>query len=64
MSVKEKILESIQDLPDDATAEAIRDKVELVLGVYEAISSVDAGRGVPKEDVKPLVRKWATQLGQ
>jgi len=64
MSVKEKILASIQDLPDDATAEPMRGKVELVLGVYEAISSVDAGRGVPKKDMKPLVRKWATQPGQ
>lgn len=61
MTTKEKVLERIQALPDDVGIEEIRDRLTFILGVQEAMDSVERGETIPKDSVKGMIKGWATQ---
>jgi len=58
MSTKEIAIESIQDLPEDATWEQIQERINFVAGVRKGFSELDEGKGISHERVKDEITKW------
>jgi hypothetical protein len=52
MSTKELVLEAIQRLPDGASLEQIRERIEFLAALERAEESLDQGRGIPQEKVE------------
>jgi predicted transcriptional regulator len=51
-TTKEKILEALQGLPADATVEDAIERLVFMAKVEEGLAQLDAGQGVPHEEVK------------
>ena len=51
-SPKERILEALQDLPADATIEDAIERLIFLARIEEGLAELDAGKGVPHEEVK------------
>jgi predicted transcriptional regulator len=60
MSAKQLVLNTVQNLPDDADLATIRDEVALLAALEEAEEDVVEGRVIPHEEISKLVRQWAT----
>jgi len=58
MSQKELVLEAIRELPDDATIDAIADRVEFIAALQKGINDLDRGDVVPHEEVKRQLAAW------
>lgn len=59
MSTKEIMIEVAQKLPPDATlADAIYE-LEFRQAVEQGLAELDRGEGIPIEDVKTMIPKWA-----
>ena len=58
MSQKELVLEAIRELPDDATIDAIADRVEFIAALQKGINDLDRGDIVPHEEVKRQLAAW------
>ena len=51
-SPKERILEALHDLPPDASIDDAIERLVFLARIEEGLAELDAGRGVPHEDVK------------
>ena len=60
MSQKELVLEAIRELPDDATIDAIADRVEFIVALQKGINDLDRGDVVSHEEVKRQLAAWLT----
>jgi predicted transcriptional regulator len=58
MSQKELVLEAIRELPDDATIDAIADRVEFIAALQKGINDLDCGDIVSHEEVKRQLAAW------
>jgi predicted transcriptional regulator len=58
MSQKELVLEAIRELPDDATIDAIADRVEFIAALQKGINDLDRGDVVSHEEVKRQLATW------
>ena len=58
MSQKELVLEAIGELPDDATIDAIADRVEFIAALQKGINDLDRGTVIPHEEVKRQLAAW------
>ncbi len=65
MSNKELVLGAIQRLPDDASLEQIRERVEFLAALERAEDSLDQGKGISQEQVEArfesTVKSWPTK---
>jgi len=65
MSTKELVLEAIQRLPDSASLQQIRERVEFLAALEHAEESLDQGKGVTQEEVEArfeaTVKTWRTK---
>ncbi|MFC1660191.1 hypothetical protein ACFL3S_01830 [Gemmatimonadota bacterium] len=50
--VKEKVLEAVRDLPEDATVEDAMERLYLLAKVEEGLRQTDAGRTVDQEEAR------------
>jgi predicted transcriptional regulator len=60
MTEKEIVLETIRALPDDCSLEEIAERVEFMAAVRKGLDQLDAGEGIPHEDVKRQLASWLT----
>ena len=60
MSDKQKDIEAVSKLPESATLEDIRAKLQLMANLREGLADADAGRVIPHEQVKREFRSWIT----
>jgi predicted transcriptional regulator len=60
MTEKEIVLETIRALPDDCSLEEIAERVEFMAAVQKGLDQLDAGEGIPHEDVKRQLASWLT----
>ncbi len=60
MTEKEIVLETIRSLPDDCSLEEIAERVEFMAAVQKGLDQLDAGEGIPHEDVKRQLASWLT----
>jgi predicted transcriptional regulator len=51
-TTKERILEALQGLAPDATVDDAIERLVFLARVEEGLAQLDAGQGVPHEDVK------------
>lgn len=58
MSVKEQLLASIQNLPDNATWEDAEERIRYLAAIDEGRAQLDRSEGIAHEDVKSQVRSW------
>jgi len=58
MSTKEAVLEMIRKLPDDVTVPDIMAELYVRQQVDEGLRQLEAGEGVPHEEVKERLAKW------
>jgi len=60
MTEKEIVLETIRALPDNCSLEEIAERVEFMAAVQKGLDQLDAGKGIPHEDVKRHLASWLT----
>jgi predicted transcriptional regulator len=51
-STKDRILAALRDLPPDATFEEAIERIVFLAKVEEGLAELDAGKGVPHDQVK------------
>ena len=61
MTPKETVLDRLQRLPDDATLEAIRDEVDIMIAVEEGLEDFRQGRSYSFQQVIEMSESWTTQ---
>lgn len=60
MTTKEKAIKIIQELPEDATWEDIREKIDFIVGVRKGLRELDQGKGISHAQVREEFSKWLT----
>lgn len=58
MTVRDKVIRAVQDLPDDASVEDAMERLLLLAKIERGIAQADAGEFVPDEEVKERMAKW------
>ncbi|MFT7511308.1 MAG: putative transcriptional regulator [Candidatus Pelagisphaera sp.] len=58
MTLKEKMLDTVQRLPEDASVEDALERLILLSKIEKGIEQADAGRTVPHAKVKERMAKW------
>ena len=51
-TARERILEALQDLPDDATFDDAIERLVFLAKIDAGLAERDAGKGIPHEEVK------------
>jgi predicted transcriptional regulator len=51
-TTRERILEALQDLPDDATFDDAIERLVFLAKIDAGLAELDAGKGIPHEEVK------------
>ena len=52
MTVKEKAIKIIQELPEDATWEDIQERISFMAGVRRGLRELSEGKGIAHDKVK------------
>ncbi|MBM4327145.1 MAG: hypothetical protein FJ118_08270 [Deltaproteobacteria bacterium] len=52
MTIKEIVVTTIKQLPEDATWEDIQERINFVAGVRKGLRELDEGKGIPHGNVK------------
>ena len=50
-TIRERILEALQDLPDDATFDDAIERLVFLAKIDAGLAELDAGEGIPHEEV-------------
>lgn len=58
MTVKEKILNAVEQLPSETTFEEAMDRLFLLYKVEKGLSQVSKGQTVTQEEAKRRMRQW------
>ena len=58
MTVKEEILELMEQLPDDATIEDAIERLIILYKIQQGLEQLDKGEGIPQEEAKKRIRQW------
>jgi predicted transcriptional regulator len=58
MTTKQKVLQAIQDLPDDATFEDAMQRLLFLAKIDRGLQQADAGQTIPHAQVKAQMAKW------
>ena len=58
MTIKERVLQAVQDLPDDASIEEAMERLLFLAKVERGLKQADAGQTIPHSQVKERMAKW------
>lgn len=58
MTIREKVIQAVQDLPEDASVEDAMERLLLLAKIERGIQQVDAGQTLPHTQVKERMAKW------
>jgi predicted transcriptional regulator len=58
VTTKQKLLQAIQDLPDDATFEDAMQRLLFLAKIDCGLQQADAGQTIPHAQVKEQMAKW------
>lgn len=61
MSNRELVIQLVSKLPEDTPLDQIAREIELLAGVNKAREQARKGEGIPAEDARKLIRKWASR---
>ncbi len=60
-ATKEKVIQLIQQLPDDVTVDDIFSELYFKLQVDSGLRELDEGKGIPHQKVEERMSKWISQ---
>ena len=60
MTTKQIAIQTIEQLPDDATWEEIQERIRFVAGVRAGLRELDAGKGIPHDQIREEFAEWLT----
>ncbi|MDY0355856.1 MAG: hypothetical protein RBR19_08255 [Sedimentisphaerales bacterium] len=58
MTTKERAVQAIQGLPDDASIEDAMERLLLLAKIDRGLEQADAGQTIPHSQVKQRMAKW------
>ncbi len=58
MTVKEKVIKAVQDLPENSSMDEVMETLYLLFKVERGIQQADAGQLLSQQQVKERMRKW------
>ena len=58
MTTKEKVLQAVNNLPDDASIEDAMDRLLFLAKIERGLQQADAGQTIPHSEVKERMAKW------
>ena len=58
MTTKQKVLQAVQGLPDDATFEDAMQRLLFLAKIDRGLQQADAGQTIPHAQVKEQMAKW------
>lgn len=58
MTVKEKVIQAVQSLPEYASYEDAMDKLLFLAKIEKGLAQADAGKSIPHSEVKDRMAKW------
>ena len=58
MTAKQKVLQAVQDLPDDASIEDAMERLLFLAKIEKGLEQADAGQTISHADVKEKAAKW------
>ena len=58
MATKERVLEAVRNLPDDAAIEDAMERLLFVAKIEKGLRQADAGQTIPHGQVKERMAKW------
>ncbi len=58
MSVKELAIESLEQLPDNVNWSDVQERINFMAGIQKALGEVEAGEGIPIEELEAEVKQW------
>lgn len=61
MTDKALVFNALQELPDDASIEAIYNKLDFILAVREGLEQADRDEGISLEEWNQKIGTWATK---
>jgi len=62
MSVKEQLLASFRDLPDDATWADAEERLRFLASVEQDEQEIARGEGIPHDEAKKRINEWLQKL--
>ena len=60
MTTKEKVVDLLRDLPDDASIEDAMERLLFLAKIERGVRQADAGRTIPHDQVRERTTKWLT----
>ena len=60
MTTKEKVVDLVRDLPDDASIEDVMERLLFLAKIERGVRQADAGRTIPHDQVRERMTKWLT----
>jgi predicted transcriptional regulator len=61
MSDKQLVLDSIGRLPEDASLDAIAERVEFLAAVRKGLGQIERGQTIPHDEVKRQLATWLSK---
>ena len=58
MTVKEEVLELMEQLPDDASIEDAIERLIVLYKIQQGLEQLDKGEGIPQEEARKRIRQW------
>jgi len=58
MTIRERVLQAVRDLPDDASIEDAMERLLFLAKIERGLKQADAGQTIPHSQVKERMAKW------
>ena len=58
MTIKEIAIKSIEELPEDATWEDIKERINFMAGARQGLRELVQGKGISHEKITEAFREW------
>ncbi len=59
-NLKDDVIAMIRDMPDDTSLDDIMAELYFRRKVDKGLEELDAGKGIPHEEVKERLKKWSS----
>jgi predicted transcriptional regulator len=60
MTTKDKVIQTVQNLPDDASIEDAMERLLFLVKIERGLQQADAGQTISQGQVKERMSKWLT----
>ncbi len=61
MTVKQHAIKSIQELPDNAKWEDVKERIEFLSAVEKGLKELDSGHGIAVEEIEREIKEWTSK---